>query len=313
MFRRLLAGVVVLVTALLVAAIVVVHLQSRYSDPASARCNHAPATFGTPRVFSDHREVDVSYICAGATIVGTLMTPADSKPHPAVVWVHGAGESPRLPYRGTPLAHELVAAGLAFFSYDKRGIAGSTGECCPGDYGHFNRLAADADGAVSVLRRRREVDQAHIGLLGGSQAGWIVPLAAARSDGHVSFIALVDAPVVSVGEEDTYSNRTGDNGPIGKVIWAATTLGGLHDRGSKGFDPRPYLRQLTIPGLWLYGGEDKSQPTDDDLPVLRSLKDEGKDFTVVVYPNAGHGLLDVPPTDPRALPAVVAWIPKETR
>jgi hypothetical protein len=34
----------------------------------------------------------------------------------------------------------------------------------------------------------------------------------------------------------------------------------------------------------------------------------GKDFTVVVYPKAGHGLLDVPPTDPRALPTLVRWV-----
>jgi hypothetical protein len=47
--------------------------------------------------------------------------------------------------------------------------------------------------------------------------------------------------------------------------------------------------------------------------VLAELKAEGKDFTVVVYPKAGHGLLDVPPTDARAMPTIVAWIRLLTR
>jgi hypothetical protein len=39
----------------------------------------------------------------------------------------------------------------------------------------------------------------------------------------------------------------------------------------------------------------------------------GKDFTVVLFPLAGHGLLDVPPTDPRAMPTLLAWIHKHAR
>jgi hypothetical protein len=63
-----------------------------------------------------------------------------------------------------------------------------------------------------------------------------------------------------------------------------------------------------MPGLWLYGAADRSQPTADDVDVLTRLRAEGKDFTVLIYPDAGHGLLDVPPSDPRALPQVVQWI-----
>jgi len=42
----------------------------------------------------------------------------------------------------------------------------------------------------------------------------------------------------------------------------------------------------------------------------RLRKTDGKDFAVVLFPHAGHGLLDTPPTDPRAMPTLLAWIRK---
>ena len=65
---------------------------------------------------------------------------------------------------------------------------------------------------------------------------------------------------------------------------------------------------MTTPGLWLYGGADRSIPADRSIAILNALKQQGKDFTVAVLPGAGHGLLNVPPSDPRALPMVVDWI-----
>ncbi len=312
--RRWIAVAALAIVAIAVAAAVAVAFtQPTFSDPESARCNAPRLLFGAKRDFGGHQEIPVQFACAGALIAGTINLPSSPGRHPAVAWVHGAGAEERLPYDGAPLVQTLVRSGVAVLSYDKRGVGGSQGECCPGDQGHFNLLAADADGAVSALRSRPEVDPDRIGLLGGSQAGWIVPLAAARSQGHVAFVALVDAPVVSFAEENLYSEKTGDNGFLGKVLWAVTTIGGLRHPGPSGFDPRPYLRQLAISGVWLYGGKDQSQPTAEDVDVLDELKAGGKDFTYRVYPKAGHGLLDVPPTDPRALPAVVRWIAQRTR
>ena len=109
----------------------------------------------------------------GPQLAGTLNVPLGRGPFPAVVWVHGAGESARLPYDGAPLVQALVDSGIAVLSYDKRGVGESVGECCPGDYGQFNLLAADVDGAVAALRSRPEIDPSRIGLLGASQAGWV--------------------------------------------------------------------------------------------------------------------------------------------
>src|SRR5439155_11624692 len=76
-----------------------------------------------------------------------------------------------------------------------------------------------------------------------------------------------------------------------------------------GFDPRPYLEKLDLPALWLFGGADRNVPPVQSVALLRSIKRErGKDWTIVVFPGAGHGLFDEPPTDPRAAPTAEAWV-----
>jgi dienelactone hydrolase len=50
-----------------------------------------------------------------------------------------------------------------------------------------------------------------------------------------------------------------------------------------------YRKSRTLTGLWLFGGGDKSIPTDRCVAILKQLKAEGKDFTFVVFPGAGHG------------------------
>ena len=74
-------------------------------------------------------------------------------PFPAVVYVHGSGEASRWGW-DVPWVSMTVRAGIAFFSYDKRGVGESEGTCCPGDDGHYNLLAADADGALNAVRER---------------------------------------------------------------------------------------------------------------------------------------------------------------
>ena len=210
-----------------------------FSDPETAACNNPSATFGEPHILSDYREVEVHFTCEGVTLAGTLTLPPDPGPHPALVWVHGSGEAGRLTYKA-PLVQTLIQSGLAVFSYDKRGVGESQGVCCPGDSDHFNLLAADVAGAVNALRSRSDIDPKQIGLLGANQAGWIVPLSVARLD-HVALIALVDAPVVSTGEENLYSRLTGEEGGQASGLSKEEIAQRLKKAGPSGFDPIPFL------------------------------------------------------------------------
>jgi len=278
------------------------------ADPETARCNAPSPNFGFVRAYPDHKEVDVRFTCVGAELVGTLAIPPGPDPHPAAVWVHGSGESARLTYSGAPLVRELVQEGVAVLSYDKRGVGESTGECCPGDSGHFNLLAADAAGALHAVAARSEIDRTRIGFIGASQAGWVVPLAVVRGLRPVAFTALVDAPAVSAGQERLYSRMTGEEGDRPSDESQSDIIRQVRAAGPSEFDPRPLLEAQRFPSLWLYGGEDRSQPTTLDLEVLKRLRAANKGVKALVFPEADHGLLDVPPSDPDALPTFVRWI-----
>jgi uncharacterized protein len=299
------------------AAVAAIALHTAYggrsvSDPASARCNAPAVGFGRVVAGDGYRAASVHFRCARAVIAGTLTLPPGAGRHPAVVFVHGSGQARRLTW-SAPLVRAFVRAGIAVLSYDKRGVGESEGVCCPGDNDHFNLLAADVDGAVNSLRARADVATRHIGLVGASQAGWVAPIAAVRSRGRVAFIAVADGAAVSGGEERLYSRLAGEEDADSPPLTPDRKREldrELDDHGSSGFDPRPYLARLSVPCLWLYGGRDKSVPAERSASILRSLP--GKRFAVVVYPKAGHGLLDVPPSDPRALPTLVAWVRQVT-
>ena len=277
------------------------------SDPESARCENPNPTWDQPAQVLNHREVAVRFTCEGAVLAGTLYLPSEEGRYPAVVWVHGSGEQPRLPYEADIVA-PLVEDGVAVFSYDKRGVGESEGDCCtsPGEY---DLVAADADGAVTAVRSHPEINADKVGFYGASEAGWVVPLADSRLAKPVAFTALVDGPAVTTGEEKVWSDAAGEEeeGPLTAAKKAEATEK-LREEGPSGFDPAPFIEEISTPGLWLYGGADKSIPTDRSVQILERMKQAGKDFTIVVFPNAGHGLVDTVPTAPEAPATLVNWI-----
>jgi len=158
--RAVAVAAAVLLAVVVGGALVVYRLAgSGVDDPQSARCPDPAIMTDATRSLSDHGEVDVRFTCENAVLSGTLYLPGMSGRHPAVVWVHGAGKASRLTWGGDVLPG-LVRAGVVVFSYDKRGVGGSQGTCCPGDTGHFNLLTADAVGAADHHGHRR-ADPAH--------------------------------------------------------------------------------------------------------------------------------------------------------
>jgi pimeloyl-ACP methyl ester carboxylesterase len=64
-----------------------------------------------------------------------------------------------------------------------------------------------------------------------------------------------------------------------------------------------------VPTLWLFGGGDHTVLPIRSVDRLRAIKQtRGKDWTIIVFPGAGHGLFDEPPTDPRAAPTAETWV-----
>jgi uncharacterized protein len=127
------------------------------------------------------------------TLAGTLVLPAGSQRHPAVVLFHGSGAQERDLF----MARWFAEQGIAALAYDKRGVGESTGDfrAVP-----FMELCDDGLAAIEFLKSRKEVDSKRIGVWGLSQGGWLGPLAASRS-ADVAFVIAVSGPGVSPGEQ----------------------------------------------------------------------------------------------------------------
>ena len=116
----------------------------------------------------------------GTPLTGRLLTPRCPGPHPVVVSVHGSGPVDRHagPYHTFFLRH-----GMAVLAYDKRGYGSE-----PWREPNLEDLSADAAAAVRFAAAQPGLDD-RIGLFGSSQAGWVVPRAAAEAP-EVRFMIL---------------------------------------------------------------------------------------------------------------------------
>jgi uncharacterized protein len=56
------------------------------------------------------------------------------------------------------------------------------------------------------------------------------------------------------------------------------------------YEPVPTLEKLNIPMLWLIAEKDIEAPPELTIETLKRLRQQGKPFTTVVFPNADHGL-----------------------
>ena len=137
---------------------------------------------------------ETSFVSHGTRLVGRLLLPPGHARVPVVVLVHGAEHaSARSIYA---LQRLLPAQGVGAFVYDKRGTGGSGGSYTQ----DFDLLAGDAIAAMHEARRLAGARLGRIGYQGGSQGGWVVPIAARRE--RVDFAIVSFGLAVSVIDED---------------------------------------------------------------------------------------------------------------
>jgi uncharacterized protein len=148
------------------------------------------------------REVPVVY-ASDVPLAGLLIHPSPSRRTPAVVIVHGSGSSDRTNGWARAIAETIAQAGVAVLLTDKRGSGQSGGDWRTAG---FDELADDALAGVRHLRTRNDIDPDRIGLVGLSQGGRIVPIAAARSD-DVAFVVNIVGDAVSFGEQSAHEMR----------------------------------------------------------------------------------------------------------
>jgi pimeloyl-ACP methyl ester carboxylesterase len=235
----------------------------------------------------------------GATIAGDIHLPAVT-PAAGIVLVHGSGPEPRM----SDLARLFARDGFAVLTYDKRGV-GASGGTYEGNQNvsrdNLRLLAADAAAAVDTLAAHARLRRRRVGLMGMSQAGWIVPIAAVENR-RVAFMALWSGPVCRVSDELLFGVASRENiaaenaahareGSAAQNVDATRSYAAQIRTDGTDVDPRDSLRVLDIPGLWLFGGKDNEIPTGQSVRQLAELIAKGKrNFEQRTLPEAGHAM-----------------------
>lgn len=130
----------------------------------------------------------------GVTLEGRLVMPKGKAKAPIVILVHGAEFIPAL--QNNFLQRLLPAQGIGAFVYDKRGTGKSAGSYSQ----DFQLLGDDAIAAMREARRLAGPRAGRVGYQGGSQAGWVIPIAVNKAP--VDFAIVSFGLAVSVIEED---------------------------------------------------------------------------------------------------------------
>jgi uncharacterized protein len=201
-------------------------------------------------------------------LAGTFIRPSSGAKHPAIILVHGSGAENR--EYVLPFARFLVRHGVAVLGYDKRGVGQSTGDWNTASYAE---LAGDVAAAFEYLKTRREVDPAHIGLLGVSQAGWVMQMAAARIP-DLGFLISISGAGVSPADTtiDQTQNELTANGMKPPMVAAIVGLMKLQyefARTGRGWDEYFAARQKLAAQM---GTPPDSFPGTPDHPYWQTIK-----------------------------------------
>lgn len=235
---------------------------------------------------------NIKFESQGVTLAGSILTPKETVA--AVVIVHGSDPVKR----EMEFAKRLAKQGIAVLTYDKRGV-GESGGVYVGptvgtnniDPANLNLLSQDANAAVNTFQNYLKNKKTLIGLVGFSQAGWIMPIAASKNP-KIEFMVLFSCPTITTLEQLRFQFYTNGN----NNFWENHTDSDAREHTKNDLDryqftatdPKTSLNTLSIPGLWLFGEKDIQIPVKLCIEQLNTLKAQGKPFEYTLFPKLGH-------------------------
>lgn len=163
-----------------------------------SQCGAGEITFDNERGRRIDFDVhDSTFESSGVSLVGRLVMPKGAGRVPIVVLVHGSEHDSAL--NSYALQRLFPSQGVGAFVYDKRGTGASGGSYTQ----DFEVLARDAIAAMQTAKQLAGARLRRIGYQGGSQGGWVVPLAANLAP--VDFAIVSFGLAVTILEEDQES------------------------------------------------------------------------------------------------------------
>ncbi len=278
-----------------------------------------------------YRLEEVEFYSGAIKLSGTLALPLSPSPHPAVVLVHGSGPEPRK--FNLIDAKRYASQGIAALAYDKRGVELSDGNWLQADY---NALAGDVLAGVTFLSKHPAINPQQVGILGTSEGGWVVGLAASRSK-QVAYVIFISAAGMTPAQQESYRRElilkaNGYPWPVvkaGMIGWwficnycrLATKFIFLPAPGVAGFfgrtldyNPLPVLEQIGQPVLAIWGEADKHVPAQKSRRLFEQALQKGNhpDYTFKLFPQADHFLQANGQPVPGKFETIVEWILQHT-
>lgn len=224
---------------------------------------HGLSAFELP----ERAQQNITFSLGDAHLEGTLVLPDNTPNPPVVLLVHGDGAQDRWSDGGyLPLVNALVSQGIGVFSWDKPGVAASSGDWLAQT---LRDRAAEAVAAVHTLRARPELKASRLGFLGFSQAGWVVPYASQQS--AADFIVLI-GPAINWREQGFYymQQRLAAQGAAPPAI--ATAIAAERTTYSQRFTPQAVAQPCA------------SRCTREDFERRNALSDARQDITAQRVP-----------------------------
>lgn len=157
------------------------------------------AVSSRPQLSRNPTDIDVTIPALGFSLAGTITTPpqvAGRLRYPAIILVPGSGPVDRdATVAGIPIFTQLAAAladkGFVVLRYDKRAIGQSGGRA---ERATLDDYAADVIAAVKWIRKRKDVDENRVAVIGHSEGGAVAMIAAAREEDDIDALVLIAAP-----------------------------------------------------------------------------------------------------------------------
>jgi len=232
----------------------------------------------------------------GVRLRGRLVLPRGSAAVPVAVFVHGSEDDSAVDRQHRQFMYP--AHGIGLFVYDKRGTGKSTGRYTQ----DFHLLAADAAAALKEARRLAGRRARSVGFDGGSQAGWVAPLAALESDADFVAIGfgLAEGPLAEDRAQVMQDLAAAGFGPdvLGKAREVTDATGMIMaSRFTRGFDELDAARAKYAAEPWwgAMRGEFTGELAAQTGAALRAMGTTGGSGTTWNYdPMPALRRLDVP-------------------
>ena len=167
-------------------------LRKLAAGEAAAAGPNRPQTPEPPFPYAS-RDASWENAADGVTLAGTLTYPDDGAPHPAVLLITGSGAQDRdeTIFAHKPfavLADALTRRGFAVLRVDDRGVGASTAGT--GALTVQSNLR-DVLASAAFLAAQPEADPSRVGLVGHSEGGILVAMAAAAEPERVAFVVAL--------------------------------------------------------------------------------------------------------------------------